>query len=236
MSGESALPAAARAELSAPVRELWLQRIHQLLFDSYLGVPLHKLPEDLRVYEHLLWESACDTVIELGTNLGGSALWFRDRLATFAAYGRIRRPHVITIDISAERARESFDAVDPDWRDTITLVEGDVEDPALAEDVRRVVGPDARCLVSEDTAHTHESTLAALRGFSQFVPPGGFFVVEDGFVDVEEMRPASDWPRGVQSAIREWLAGEGAGFRVRRDLALYGITCHVEGYLQRVAD
>ena len=89
--------------------------------------------------------------------------------------------------------------------------------------------------MSEDTAHTRESTLGALRGFSQFVPVGGFFVVEDGFVDVEEMRPDPDWPRGVVPAIREWLAGEeGSRFRVRRDLEMYGLTCRVEGYLQRV--
>jgi cephalosporin hydroxylase len=219
--------------LEAPVRELWLYRINRLLFDSYMGVPMHKFPEDLRVYEHLLWTSGCDTVIELGTNMGGSALWFRDRLATLAAYGRIARPRVVSVDLSVAEAREQLGAADPAWSRTITLIEGDVGDPALVAEVRRAVGPDARCLVSEDTAHTHESTLAALRGFAQFVPPGGFFVVEDGFVDVEEMRPSSDWPRGVRSAIEEWLAGEGEQFVVRRDLELYGLTTDVGGYLQR---
>ena len=224
-------------DLSAPVRELWLQRIHQLLFDNYLGVPLHKLPEDLRVYEHLMSMSGCDTVIELGTYRGGSALWFRDRLATLAAYGRIERPHVISVDLSTTEASKSLDAVDPYWRESITLIEGNVEDPALADEVRRALPPGARCLVIDDTAHTHESTLGALRGFSQFVPVGGFFVVEDGFVDVEEMRPAADWPRGVGPATREWLASEeGSRFKVRRDLEMYGLTCHVEGYLQRVTD
>jgi cephalosporin hydroxylase len=234
MAPDSALPAPARVALLAPLRELWLQRIHQLLFDSYLGVPMHKLPEDLRVYEHLMWESGCDTVIELGTNLGGSALWFRDRLATLAAYGRIERPRVITVDMSIKQAHDTLGAVDPDWRDTITLVEGDVCDPSLPDEVHRLLPATARCLVSEDTAHTTESTLAALRGFAQFVPAGGFFVVEDGFVDVEEMRPDPDWPRGVQPAIAEWLADEGRDFRLRPDLALYGLTCHVQGYLQRV--
>jgi cephalosporin hydroxylase len=219
--------------LEAPVRELWLYRINRLLFDSYMGVPLHKFPEDLRVYEHLLWMSGCDTVIELGTNLGGSALWFRDRLATLAAYGRIAQPRVVSVDTTTAAARERLDAADPAWSRTITLIEGDVGDPALVAEVRRAVGPEARCLVSEDTAHTHESTLASLRGFARFVPPGGFFVVEDGFVDVEEMRPSPDWPRGVRSAIDEWLTGAGEQFVVRRDLELYGLTTDVGGYLQR---
>jgi cephalosporin hydroxylase len=234
MPKDPALPSPAHLALSAPVRDLWLQRIRQAVNDTYMGVPLRKLPEDLRVYEHLMWISGCDTVIELGTNMGGSALWFRDRLATLAAYGRIERPAVISIDRSTAQARAHLDAADPDRQDSIALLDGDVRDPGLVAEVRRLVRPDARCLVSEDTAHTYESTLAALRGFAEFVPPGGFFVVEDGCVDVEEMRPTPAWPRGVLQAIREWLADEGREFQTRRELELYGLTCNVEGYLQRV--
>ena len=64
----------------------------QSLSDSYAGVP--KLPEDLRVYEHMLWLSTTEVVVELGAYAGGSALWFRDRLRTLASYGHISRPSV----------------------------------------------------------------------------------------------------------------------------------------------
>jgi cephalosporin hydroxylase len=235
MPTEPALPSPARVELSAPVGELWLKRIRQAVHDTYMGVPLRKLPEDLRVYEHVMWLSGCDTVIELGTNMGGSTLWFRDRLATLATYGRIERPAVISVDRATAEARANLDAADPEWQRTVTLIDGDVRDPGLVDEVRALVRPGARCLVSEDTAHTYESTRAALRGFAQFVPPGGFFVVEDGCVDVEEMRPTPAWPRGVLPAIREWLADEGGEFSVRRELELYGLTSNVDGYLQRAS-
>jgi cephalosporin hydroxylase len=235
MPKEPALPSPARVVLSEPVRDLWLQRIRQAAQDTYMGVPLRKLPEDLRVYEHLLWRSRCDVVIELGTNMGGSALWFRDRLASLAAYGRIDRPLVVSIDLSTSHASENLDAADPSWRDSISLLEGDVRNADLLEEVRKLLPQGARCLVSEDTAHTYETTLAALRGFSEFVPVGGFFVVEDGCVDVEDMRPTPTWPRGVLPAIRDWLVGEKFRFRLRRDLELYGISCNPEGYLERVA-
>ena len=58
-----------------------------------------KFPEDLRVYEHLLWQTAPSTVIEVGVKDGGSALWFRDRLRTLAAYGRVRDPLMVAIDV-----------------------------------------------------------------------------------------------------------------------------------------
>jgi cephalosporin hydroxylase len=219
-----------------PLRDYWLARAAQHTDDSYAGVPLSKFPEDLRTYEHLLWSDRADTVIEIGTQAGGSALWFRDRLRTFAAYGRLARaPRVISVDATQADARAQLDRCDPSWRESITLVEGDVRDAVTVEQVAALVAPGARCFVVEDSAHEYDTTIAALRGFARFVPEQGFFVVEDGCVDVEPLRLNADWPRGVLPAVHDWLATpEGRDFRVRRDLELYGVSCHPEGFLQRV--
>jgi cephalosporin hydroxylase len=217
------------------MREYWLARARQHVRDLYAGVPLSKFPEDLRTYEHLLWEEAADTVIEIGTHAGGSALWFRDRLSALVQYGRIaREPRVITVDISQEAARDNLTRTDPDWSTTITLVEADVCAPETAERVAALVPEGARCFVVEDSAHEYDTTFAALDNFARLVPPGGYFVVEDGSVDVEEMRASANWPRGVLPALHDWLATpEGSDFTVRRDLELYGLSCHPEGFLQR---
>ena len=59
-------------------------------------------------------------------------------------------------------------------------------------------------------------------------------MVEDGCVDIEPMRLDPDWPRGVLPAVEDWLKSTaGAAFLVRRDLEVYGITCHPQGFLQR---
>ena len=208
------------------VRARGAQHVH----DSYAGVPMAKFPEDLRVYEHLLWLAAPDTVIELGTLWGGSAMWFRDRLVALRAYGRIdREPRVVSVDVAQTEPRrvlaESGNAAG------IALVEGDLSDPAVADRVAALVGE--RCLVVEDTAHTYDTTFAALEHYARFVAPGGFMVVEDGIVDEERVRQP-DWPRGVVPAIAAWLkTPAGADFEVRRDLELYGVTCHPSGFLQR---
>jgi cephalosporin hydroxylase len=194
-----------------------------------------KFPEDLRVYEHLLWLSAPEIVIEVGTQYGGSALWFRDRLRALAAYGRIVGGRVISIDLDTTAAHEHLAAADPQWHEEITLIEGDVRDPELAARVADLVAPGTPCLLSEDSAHESDTTLRALRGLAGFVPVHGFVVVEDGYIDVEELRPPdSDLPRGVLPAIERWLADEdGARFSRRRDLELYGLTSHPFGFLQR---
>jgi cephalosporin hydroxylase len=215
----------------------WQAKVRQHTEDSYAGLRLSKFPEDLRAYEHLLWMDAPDTVIEIGTQFGGSALWFRDRLQALRAYGRIAGDtRVVTLDIDQSSAREALASADPEYAREITLVEGDVCEPATSDSVADLVGEGGRCLVVEDSAHTHTTTTAALRGFARFVPPGGFFVVEDGCVDIEAMRPRDDWPRGVLPAIEDWLeTPDGADFVVRRDLELYGVSCHPHGFLQRVA-
>ena len=181
------LPPPIKIDLSDRVQTLWSERVIQHLLDSYAGLPLLKFPEDLRVYEHLLWETRSNVVIELGSHSGGSALWFRDRLRTLESYGRIRDPRVISVDVDIQVAQEAVGRIDPNF-DLLTLLEANVLDESLPGLVERHLPADAVCLVVEDSAHTRETTTAALRGFSRFVRPGGFFVVEDGCVDVEEMR------------------------------------------------
>jgi cephalosporin hydroxylase len=227
----AALPPAVEVDLHEPgLRDYWRARADQHVRDSYAGVPLSKFPEDLRVYEHLLWLDRPDTVIELGAQWGGSALWFRDRLAALHAYGRIADPPtVISVDIAQEVARRTLDGCGN--AAGIALVEGDVCDPQVADQVGALIG--RRCLVVEDSAHTYETTRGALENYARFVAPGGYMVVEDGCVDDELLRLA-DWPRGVIPALEDWLAGPaGEDFEVRRDLELYGVTCHPSGFLQR---
>ena len=230
------LPPSVTTDLTTgALRQYWLARATQHTHDSYAGVPLSKFPEDLRTYEHLLWETGTDTVLEIGTQAGGSALWFRDRLLLNRRYRRTaREPLVISLDVTQADAREQLDRADPEWEQTIALVEGDVRDTATTDAVAKRVPPGSRCFVIEDSAHEYDTTMAALNQFARFVPRGGYFVVEDGCVDVEELRLQADWPRGVLPALHDWLRTPlGREFQVRRDLELYGTSCHPEGFLQR---
>jgi cephalosporin hydroxylase len=207
-------------------------RLAQHTLDFYAGIPIEKFPEDLRVYEHLLWWTRPEAVVEVGTSSGGSALWFRDRLRTLERYGRITDPLVVSIDIDMTRAREWL-GVEPQG---IVLLEIDSRSPELTSQVAHALGGRTRCLVVEDSAHVYDTTRASLDHLSKFVEVGGFFVVEDAVVDEEALRIDSRWPRGVRTAIDDWLSSErGSRFHVRRDLELYGLTCHPGGFLQRTA-
>lgn len=229
LSGE-----AVEARLDKSLRDYWLDRVALHTSDSYAGIPLSKFPEDLRLYEHILWARRPQVVIEIGIQHGASSLWFRDRLRTLASYGLVDAPRVIGLDVEVDGARANLDSVDPGWNEQIELVEGDVRDRELATRVAAMVPDGAECFVVEDSAHVYETTIAALEGFSALIAPGGFFMVEDGCVDIEEMRLEEGWPRGVLPAVADWLETPiGSRFIARRDLEIYGLTCHPGGLLQR---
>lgn len=235
LSSQFAQPAVAVTG-EVPLRRYWRARLQQALTDKYLGVQMIKFPEDLKVYENLLWIDRVNTVIEIGTRSGGSTLWFRDRLETLQRIRRIARPpQVISIDIDMKTARANIDAVDPHWQESVTLIEGDVCDPGVREQVASKLMPDARCLVIEDSAHIGATTQAALELYSDLVSVGGFFIVEDGVVDVDELRIDPNWPRGVLPALTQWLATpQGRRFQIHRELEVYGVTSHPLGFLQRM--
>jgi cephalosporin hydroxylase len=231
------LPDRVQVERDGAVVPYWRARLAQHLTDWYCGIRISKFPEDLRVLEHLLWAQRPQAVVEIGCQFGAGALWYADRLEALARYGGATDPLVVAIDLDVTDARRALDDVDPEWRRRIVLLEGDVTSPELASRVREALGGRTDCLVVEDSAHVYDTTLAALELYADLVPPGGYFVVEDGVVDVEELRLAQDWPVGVLPAVATFLDGpSGAGFRRRDDLELYGITCHPGGFLQRVVD
>ena len=207
--------------------------------DTYAGVALAKFPEDLRVYEHLLWLQAPDTVIEVGTQFGGSALWFRDRLRILQSYGRIEcAPLVVTIDTDQARARRALRAADPRYEEQITLVEGDVHGRRYRRGGARARSACGRGASSSRTLaqHLHDNARLTRSVRRARRRSAASWSSSDGCVDVEELRINDDWPTGVLPALDDWLATEtGRPFVVRRDLELYGVSCHPRGFLQRAS-
>ncbi|HWT93707.1 MAG TPA: CmcI family methyltransferase [Solirubrobacteraceae bacterium] len=231
------LPPAVTANLAGSVQDYWRDRLVQHTQDTYMGVQLSKFPEDLRVYEHLLGVQKPDVIVELGSQFGASTLWFRDRLRTLSQYGLVGPdPQVICVDIDTSHTRANLAKVDPDHASSITVIEGDVCDPAIRAQVGSLIAPGANVFVIEDSAHIYSTTHAALELYQDLVPVGGFFVIEDGVVDVEDLRISPHWVRGVLPALHVWLTSPaGRNFQVRRDLEIYGVSCHPTGFLQRVA-
>lgn len=195
------------------VRDYWKQRMAMHTSDRYRGLQLAKLPEDLRTYEHVIEGTRPEFIVELGTAQGGSALWFADRLQTLCGGGK-----VITIDVSSV-------ALDDE---RIICLHGDLRD--FSRVVAELVGG-ARTMVIEDSRHDYQTTLDALNLYSGLVTKGCFFVVEDGVVDDPGLTIYAD--RGVIPAVQEFISKTDRF--VLRDMAIYGLTMHMGGWLEAIA-
>lgn len=202
--------------LSGSALDYYRARIAMHTHDTYKGRIMAKFPEDLRTYEHLIWETQPEVIVELGTFAGGSALWFADRLQTLCDGGT-----VITVDISPAAAFNDA---------RIVHLVGDISDKSVVDHVHSLCAG-RRVMVTEDSAHTYAVTSAALANYSDLVAPGCWMVVEDGVVDVPDLR-IPGWPSGVLPAIDDFMRTELAARFERHDLRPYGLTTHPTGWLR----
>lgn len=208
------------------VLEYWKQRINSHLSDTYMGVPMLKLPEDLATYEHIMYEAKVNVVVELGTGCGGSAMWFRDRLLAMELAGHVKDTHVITIDLVDRTQGNALTR----WN-KITRLYGDVSASCQVTNPK----PTDRIMVVEDSAHTYNTTYDALANYSDLVSVGSYFVVEDTYIDNPKLRPdgLADDQHGVLFAVNDFLVND-LDNRFKRVDTPYGITTNPGGWLKRV--
>jgi len=127
-------------------------------------VKVIKTPMDLMLYAEVMWECRPDWVIETGTWLSGSALFFADMLKITMGKGR-----VITIDIGPlATVAHPF----------VEYVKGSSVDPAVVKHVADVVHDD-KVMVVLDSDHRRGHVRKELEVYSNIVSIGQYMVVED---------------------------------------------------------
>jgi len=211
-----------QAGVNRDMADYWADRLMQHHRDQYKGRVLAKLPEDLRVYQHVIEETRPQVVVELGTYAGGSALWFADQLNVLC--GARDGPTVITIDTAIRGRNITMD--DPN----VAFIHGDLADANVIARVHGIASG-RRVMVVEDAAHTDRCTTAALESYADLVSPGCYFVVEDAIVD-DPVLALPGWEGGgVTDAIERFLAKHEEF--TQEHLEPYGLTMHFGGWLKR---
>jgi cephalosporin hydroxylase len=184
----------------------------------YRGVPMWKNPFDLALYPLLLEHARPSTLIEIGTNAGGSALWFADQ-----------RPgmQVISIDLEPPVGLE-HPFVEFRRGDARQL--SDVLSAACMESLERPL------LVIEDSSHHSATTAAVLDFFDPWLRPGEYIVIEDGILTA--MGVGDSYDGGPLRAIHEFLSRSAGRYETDRTFCDYfgrNVTWNVDGYLRRIA-
>jgi cephalosporin hydroxylase len=132
------------------------------------GTPLLKTVFDFAIYPALISELRPRTIFEIGSGLGGSAVWFADHLALCGIEGRVH-------SVDLKKAEMEHPGV--------SFYQGDCADPDRLFDPELLHSQPHPWLVVEDA---HHNVADVIERMHQFLLPGDYLVVEDS----EVKRPA----------------------------------------------
>jgi cephalosporin hydroxylase len=190
--------------------------IHKL---SYRGVKAARCPFDYTIYQMIIFELKPDLIIEIGTNLGGGALYMAD-LLNILGEGTI---HTIDIKDSTDplvRAHPRIKLFTEGWQKY---------DLKNAQGFKKI-------LVIEDGSHIYQDTLAAMEKFAPVVSKNSYFLIEDGIINALGAAMEKKYKGGPLKAIREFLAKHPEYEVDRKWCDFFGenATYNVNGYLKKV--
>ncbi|MFH1822834.1 MAG: CmcI family methyltransferase [Patescibacteria group bacterium] len=184
---------------------------------TYRGVKAIRCPFDYVLYQMILYEIKPDLVIEIGTNIGGGALYIADILDV------IRKGVVHTIDIQ----KQSDDLLLNHKRIRL-FTEGWEK-----YDIKEAAGFNT-VLVIEDASHIYENTLNSINKFAPLVSVNSYLIVEDGIVN--ELGMSKEYHGGPLKAINEFMKINNNFIIDRKWCDFFGknATFNVNGYLKKI--
>jgi len=137
----------------------------------YKGLHMTKLPCDMFIYPDIIYRAKPEVVVEIGTQRGGSAIFFSDLLAPLGG-------KVVTVDVNppGEEMLLRFEGKN------IAFIKGDINNPETIHNILRYCN-EKNCLVIDDGSHSKNDIYTAFQSLNHLIPAGGFYVVEDGMTN-----------------------------------------------------
>lgn len=184
---------------------------------TYRGIKAVRCPFDYLMYQMIICEVKPDLVIEIGTKIGGGALYIAD-LLNILGNGVVH-----TIDI--------IDIVDPKVKEHNRIkffTEGWANyDIDITKEFKKI-------LIIEDASHLYSDTLGALNKFYSVVSKDSYFIIEDGIIN--ELGFEKKYDGGPLRAIREFLPNHPEFVVDRKWCDMFGknATFNVNGYLKKI--
>lgn len=212
---------ASKADTAIPYDLLMQIQLGTMSYE-YKGIPTLKNPFDLALYPLLFQRAKPRSVIEIGSNAGGGAVWMADQLAIHGLDA-----HVYSMDIVPVKGVE---------HSKVTFLTGDGRNPAARFPAEFVASLPRPLLVIEDADHHYITTRAVMEHFAPLMHVGEYLLIEDGILG--DMKVADSYGGGPKKAIDEFLTEHRHDWEIDRAYCDYfgrNVTWNVDGYLRKTA-
>lgn len=169
---------------------------------DWLGVPIIQMPEDLIIFQEIVYKSQPDLIIETGVARGGSIIFWASIQKLCGITGKVLG---VDVDIR-QHARSAIN--DSNFKDRIDLIEGSSTEDKVVDQVEKIVSQHKRIMVVLDSNHTHEHVLSELEIYSKFVTKDCFLLVLDTVIDDLKVDSTRPWGPGSspKSAVKEFMS------------------------------
>ena len=162
--------------------------------NSWMGVPIIRLPEDLIFQQEVVWNEKPDLIIEIGVARGGGLI-FNASLQEMCGI----TPNVLGVD------NKFFDhtliaVANNRFNRNINLIEGDSNSQEVVSKVKSFTSESSKALLILDSDHSSKHVLEELRNYIPILPINSAIMVCDTLID--------EYPEGTY-ANRTWSDGKG---------------------------
>ncbi len=209
-------------------RSGWQQKISYE--PTWLGIPIIQTPEDIVMMQEVIWKVRPDVIIECGVAHGGALVLYASILEMTG------KGHVIGVDVEIRKYNRLALQSHPMSR-RFTLIEGSSVDEATVRQVRDLIHPDDRVLVTLDSNHTAAHVAMELNLYAPLVTPDSYLVVFDGVMQVLTDAPGGSpsWEKdNPWQAVQEFL-GKNSEFEIDPHYNRLRVTHCPGGFLRRVS-
>jgi len=192
----------------------------------WFGIPVLQLTGDLVSLQEIIYDTQPDFLIETGTFMGGSSLYFATVLAQVHPTGKVLTIDVHDLKTMYPDCAEHLATIDA-VRTHVDFILGNSIEPAIVRRIAdRVRG--RRVLVTLDSDHHAAHVLREMEAYGPLVSKESYLIVQDTYLN-----PRWGIAETPIFAVQQFLRTH-PEFEVDHTRERYGSTAFRDGYLKRI--
>lgn len=182
----------------------------------WMGHKCAKCPMDMWVYQEMMHKLDTDLLIETGTLMGGSALFFAHM------FDNMGKGKIMSIDINLQPNLPQHPRID--------YLQGSSIDEQILAKVEAAVSEAKSVIVLLDADHKAPYKLKEMQAYAQFVTPGSYMIAEDTCFDAYPAFP--EYGPGPAQAVKEFMS-DNTDFELDRNWERHMISFAPGGFLRK---